>query len=224
MFKILNPNEPDHFEHLSQMHNLRHKIFIKNLKWQEGLKAHSQMEFDDFDHPNCRYLVRLNSKNHVDACTRLTLTCFPYLLAEVFGSYIQNEDVPRSPIIVETSRFCADSKSAPGNIAGLIMAAMLELGIKIGIKRYVSLSDIRIIPAVFKYGWNALALGPERKSGEHTCIALGYDVTEEYHRKVKNAVGVSSFLIDQDVSIHALGDILISSLQAVENNNFQTIH
>jgi len=59
MFKLLNPNEATHAEHLAQMHNLRYRIFYKNLNWRHGLRAVSQMEMDEFDHPNCRYLVRI---------------------------------------------------------------------------------------------------------------------------------------------------------------------
>jgi N-acyl-L-homoserine lactone synthetase len=197
MFKLINPSESEHFEYLSQMHHLRHKVFVQGLRWRDGIKSYSQMEFDDFDHPNCRYLVRLNDRNEVDACTRLTPTCFPYLLADAFGEYVQGE-IPKNSKIIETSRFCANADSAPDNVAGLIMAAMLELGINNHIQRYVSLSDDRIKPVVHKYGWYAVELGPRKKSGGITCVALSYEVTQEHLENVKKAVGFSGNLVEQD--------------------------
>jgi acyl-homoserine lactone synthase len=201
MFKLLDPNNPSDFEFLSQMHHLRHRIFVQNLQWRKGIRACSQMEFDDFDHSDCRYLVRLNSNHQIDACTRLTLTCFPYLLSDVFSDYIENISIPKVPTIAETSRFCADN-TAPTNAAGLIMAAMLELGIKAGINQYVSFSDARIKPVVLKYGWHATELGSRKITDGTVCVAFSYDVTEEYYKKVKKAVRISGDLIDCDVSIN----------------------
>jgi len=195
MFKLIDPNDESHFEYLSQMHHLRHKIFYKNLHWRDGIRAYSQMEFDDFDHKNCRYLIRVNEKDRVDACTRLTPTCFPHLLANAFNEYVELEPISQSITIVETSRFCADSDVAPSNIAGLLMAAMLELGMKSEIERYVSLSDARIKPVVLKYGWHARELGSQKKSGNDICVALSYDVNERHYSSVRKKLGITHSLI-----------------------------
>ena len=155
MFKVLSAaNMQECADEFASMHRLRHRVFIEELKWPVGfIRSVSGMEFDQFDIPFAHYIVRLNSEGQVDACTRLLPTTGPYLLGDVFSHLIQTIERPNSPAIWETTRFCADRRSAPKNIVGQLVAAMIEFGLAHGITNYVSVSDIRIEPLLRRHGW-----------------------------------------------------------------------
>lgn len=58
---------------------------------------------------------------------------------------------PCSPLVWETSRFCADRQTAPANIVGQLVGSMLEFGVAKGLTNYVSVSDILLAFGLFKH-------------------------------------------------------------------------
>lgn len=194
MFRFLNPTEEKDFNYLSQLHHLRYNVFYKSLGWRDGLQIHSMMEFDQYDHNDAKYLVRINDHDQVDACARLIPTNHPYLLGYSFGSYIEKGKVPTDNHTIEISRLCANPRTTPSNITGQLMAAFLEYALENNITSYVSLSDRKIIPVVRKFGWQANLLGDFHDTGTEISVALSYDVTKDYYENVCKVVGVGSLL------------------------------
>jgi acyl homoserine lactone synthase len=181
------------------MHRLRHRVFIDQLKWPLGaIRSVDGMEFDQFDNDNAHYIVRLNGNGDVDACTRLMPTTVPYLLGDVFSDLVQARPVPRCPRIWETSRFCADPATAPRNIVGQLVAAMLELALENGVTNYVSVSDIRIEPVLRRHGWPPQRLGEPRPTA--TDIAAGeiFEVSEAALERVRAKSGIPGPLLRAD--------------------------
>jgi len=165
---------------LASMHRLRHRIFIDHLKWPlDPIQSVNGMEYDQFDLPTAHYITRLNDTGEVDACCRLLPTEGPYLLADVFPHLIESGTPPHAPDIWEVSRFAADDSTAPRNIVGQLVAAMLEVGLAHHLRHYVSVSDIRIEPLLRRAGWNPRRLGATALTG--TDIAAGeiYEVSPQ---------------------------------------------
>lgn len=198
MFLHIPPIQQRTFrQELASMHRLRHKIFIENLKWPLGpIQAVNGMEFDQFDGPNAHYIVRLNDTGAVDACCRLLPTEGPYLLAEVFPDLIESGTPPRAADTWEVSRFAADAATAPRNIVGQLVAAMLEVGLANGLNHFVSVSDIRIEPLLRRAGWNPKRMGTTRQTTTDTVAAELYEVSRPALDRVRLKSGIPHALLN----------------------------
>jgi len=195
VYRLISSRNPADKYYLASMHNLRFRIFKERLGWLKG-ESISRMEFDEYDTDNAVYLVKIDPEDHeVCACTRLIQTTYPYLLANSFPHFVEKE-LPRSESCYETSRFAADvDKKQPFNITGELVAAMLEFGVAIGMRHYVSLSDIRIEKLLLRSGWDPTPLGPVGKTANEDSVAFIYTVNQEILGNVRLKSKVESDLI-----------------------------
>jgi len=195
MFKILSDGNRGTGRWLfASMHRLRHKIFIEEQSWPLGdICSLCGMERDDFDVPSARYIVRVNRQGDVDACMRLLPTSGPYLLGMKFGDLIQKIPKPNSPWIWEVSRLCADRKAA--NVPGQMMAAMLEFGLANGVTNYVSVSDVRMEPALQRCGSVFFRIGEPRRCGGDLIVGVIFKVGEAILHDVRRKSGISGPLL-----------------------------
>lgn len=194
MFKVITAaNAERNVEYLASMHYLRYRVFRRKLEWP--VSNFNYMEYDQFDNEDAVYLVHINSDNKVNACTRLIPSMKPNLLADVYPHLVADKKPPRAPDIWETTRFCADPESAPSNITGLLVAAMLEYGISIGLRHYVSVSDIRIEPLLRRAGWNPQRLGEPQSTGTDMAAAEIFEVSQLALNKVRLRSGIRGALL-----------------------------
>jgi acyl homoserine lactone synthase len=140
----------------------------------------------------------VNEDGDVDACSRLLPTNGPYLLGDVFGDLIQDIEKPHSPLVWETSRFCADRRTAPKNIVGQLVAAMLEFGLAHEITNYVSVSDIRIEPLLHRSGWHPQRIGEPKFTGTDMAAGELFEVSETALEEVRNKSGISGTLLSME--------------------------
>lgn len=195
------------------MHRLRHKVFIEQLCWPLGpIKVENGMEHDQFDLPSAHYIVRLNDQSEVDACCRLLPTEGPYLLGDVFPELIESGAPPRAPDIWEVSRFAADNSTAPRNIVGQLVAAMLEVGVAAGLRHYVSVSDIRIEPLLRRAGWDPRRLGIVRHTGTDYAAGEIYEVSGTALSQVYEKSKIAGPLL-QSVSLHDADGMMLPSCE-----------
>ncbi|TAH34796.1 MAG: conjugal transfer protein TraI [Alphaproteobacteria bacterium] len=185
------------------MHYLRYRVFRRRLEWP--VSNFSCMEHDQFDTEDAVYIVHIDEKDNVDACTRLLPTTKPNLLADVYPHLVDGE-VPKADDIWETTRFCADYETAPANITGLLVAAMLEYGIQLGLRHYVSVSDIRIEPLLRRAGWNPQRLGEPQPTGTDTAAAEIFEVSEDALAKVRMRSKIPKQLLN-DTPIYHLAPV-----------------
>jgi N-acyl-L-homoserine lactone synthetase len=214
VFKVLSAaNMQECSDDFASMHRLRHRVFIEELNWPVGIiRSVNGMEFDQFDIPFAHYIVRLNSEGQVDACTRLLPTTGPYLLGDVFSHLIQTIDRPNSPAIWETTRFCADRRTAPKNIVGQLVAAMIEFGLAHGITNYVSVSDIRIEPLLRRHGWESERIGEPWATGTDMAAGELFEVTWRILEKVRSKSGIEGPLLP------------VSMMPFIQRTTKQTVH
>ncbi len=179
----------------ASMHRLRHKIFIEEQSWPLGdICSLCGMERDDFDVPSARYIVRVNGQGDVDACMRLLPTSGPYLLGMKFGDLIQKIPKPNSPRIWEVSRLCAD-RGVATDVAGQLIAAMLEFGLAYGVTAYVSVSDVRMEPALRRCGSVFSRIGEPRRCGGDLIVGQIFKVSEAILRDVRRKSGIPGPLL-----------------------------
>jgi N-acyl-L-homoserine lactone synthetase len=197
MFLLLTPdNREQYIPHIKSMHKLRHQVFIDELKWPLGaIQSIDGMEFDQFDTTDAYYIIRLNDLGEVDACARLIPTTQPNLLCDVFPDLIQKIEKPCSDDVWEVSRFCAAKNSAPKNIVGQLVAAMLEFGLQVGMKNYVSVSDIRIEPLLRRYGWSPERISEPKNTGTDYAAGEIYPVTPHELANVRAKTSLTTPLL-----------------------------
>ncbi|MFN4310323.1 MAG: acyl-homoserine-lactone synthase [Ferrovibrio sp.] len=189
---ISKENAHLHWDALASMHQLRRSVFSERLGW--SVNVINGLELDQFDLPEAHYLVHYAPDGRVNACTRLLPTTGPYLLADVFPNLVEGK-MPRAHDIWESTRFCADQATAPANIAAILMAGMLEFGQSLGLRAYVSVSDIRMEPIMRRAGWNPIRLGGTMETGTDTAAAEWLEVSPEYMARVRRRAGAMSSVI-----------------------------
>jgi N-acyl-L-homoserine lactone synthetase len=199
MLKILCPDSPRDTQHLAEMHHLRYKKFFIELGWKEGLTIVNQFEFDCFDHGNTFYLVHTNDESDkVNALARLTPTIYPNLLMDIFKDNITLVEPERSCNVLEISRFCAESNTAPRNVMGQIIAGLLEIGLYYDINHYVSFSNTSIQPRSTRFGWPAQQTGDIVQIGKENAVSLKHDVRPEYYHAVYKGLALKRPILNED--------------------------
>ena len=207
---IFKGNRRKYYKELSEMHRLRHHLFVEKLGW--NLKTVNGMEFDQYDTDDSFYLIHKNSLGEVDACTRIIQTTQPNMLSEIFPYLISNNKPPKSPYVWETTRFGADTKTAPRNITGILIAGMLEFGIFMGAKNYVSVTNVPLEPLLKRAGWNPQRLGEPQIVGDDSDVLAAaeiYDVSHEMLNNVKRKSRILGKVISNldDLAINAYREV-----------------
>ncbi len=194
MLYVVGPENRDlYWKELASMHHLRTKVFKQALGWDVNIV--NGLEIDQFDIPEAYYLIYLDESGEVLGSTRLMSTDGPYLLGDVFSNLVQEIKVPRDTAIWESTRFCADPQKAPKNIAGVLMAGMLEFALYNGIRNYVSVSDIRMETVIKRAGWGTRRLGEPVSTGNEISAAEWFDISHADYESVKNKMGLSGPVI-----------------------------
>lgn len=202
---ITRDNAHLYYKELSSMHRLRHVVFKERLGWD--LKCVNGLEFDQYDTEDAVYLIHKDSAGEVNACTRLLPTTVPYMLEEIFPHLVEHKPMPKSYFVWETTRFGANTDTAPRNIVGILIAGMLEFGISMGIKNYVSVTDVPIEPLLKRAGWNPQRLGEPQYVGTDSLLPAAaeiYDVNHDLLANVKRKAGLNTHVIS---NLHQLPNI-----------------
>ena len=142
------------------------------------------LEIDQFDIPEAYYLIHRGDDGEVNGSTRLMTTDGPYLLGDVFPEMIKDQTPPRTNAIWESTRFCADNQTAPRQIAGILMAGMLEFALAMGIRNYVSVSDIRMETIIRRAGWATRRMGDVQSTGKEMSAAEWFEVSQQDYNNV----------------------------------------
>jgi N-acyl-L-homoserine lactone synthetase len=99
-----------------QLFSQRYEIFVRRLGWE--LPTRGFYEFDEFDHDGTAYILTLDEQNRLSGSCRMLPTTSAYMLSEIFGALLGNQPPPRSPGILELSRFCIDTDGRPARSPG----------------------------------------------------------------------------------------------------------
>src|SRR5258708_10662302 len=97
-----------HLDVLTAMYRLRRRVFKERLDWTVSVSG--DVELDVYDTLNPTHLVVMTSTNNVAGCVRLLPTTGPTMLADTFPILLGGGVPPRSERILESSRFCVDTR------------------------------------------------------------------------------------------------------------------
>ncbi|MCA6121278.1 GNAT family N-acetyltransferase [Bradyrhizobium sp. WSM 1704] len=165
-----------HLNLLTEMFRLRRRVFRDRLEW--NVSACGDLEIDIYDAVEPTYLVVFSQQNDVIGCVRLLPTTGPNMLADTFSVLLAEREAPRDAAVLESSRFCIDTKRATElgrnglNRATLILfAAMLEAMQARSARSIVTVTDTVMERILRRAGWPLERLAPPQQIGETNAVA-----------------------------------------------------
>jgi acyl homoserine lactone synthase len=160
----------DNADILDKMFHLRAKVFNDRLGWE--VKVSNNREMDRFDELNPLYVVETDDKRNVLASLRLLPTTGPHMLSDVFSELVEPESIIRSPRVLESSRFAADTEllghlpNGLSTVTGALLCATLETSRAAGIEFVISVYDVRIERILRRAGCGFERLCQPRRIGD----------------------------------------------------------
>src|SRR5215510_10510497 len=131
MIQLVQGDHPgENADIIDKMFLLRAKVFNDRLGWD--VKVSDKRERDRFDELNPLYVVETDEKRNVLASLRLLPTTGPHMLSDVFSELMAPDSIVRSPRILESSRFAADTEllghlpNGLSTVTGVLLCALLE--------------------------------------------------------------------------------------------------
>jgi len=164
-----------HLGLLAGMYRLRRRVFKDRLDWSVSVSG--DMELDVYDTLNPTYLIAL-SGDVVVGCVRLLPTTGPNMLCDTFPVLLGGQAPPRSAKILESSRFCVDTRLATGladnglnRATFMLFAAMIESLRAASAASIVTVTDTRMERILRRAGWPLERLAPPQRIGQTMALA-----------------------------------------------------
>lgn len=128
---LQTPEFGRHLDFLTSMYRLRRRVFKDRLDWSVSVSG--DLEIDIYDALSPTYLLALSEEWDVLGCVRLLPTMGPTMLADTFAHLLGKRAAPRDERILESSRFCVDtrhyaepSRNGLNRATFVLFAAMIE--------------------------------------------------------------------------------------------------
>ena len=208
-------------------HQVRYKA-LKSLGWKDPVFDHdTRIEYDDFDTPLTRYLIKRNNEGRVQGVVRINPTNHPYmLLKSEFESMVQPSDtLPRKKNIWEGSRIAfdpaLDKETRRRGVAELALAKG-ELMREMEIDSLVGMMPEYFWNSVFKKsGWHVKPLGQEVtfKDGS-SAMAAQYRIGDEALEIARAKLGIEGRILNTS-PLQVIGNFPPDQQPAASYNNIQ---
>lgn len=191
-----------HLDLLAAMFRLRRRVFRDRLDW--AVSVTGDLELDVYDALNPTYLVLMSGEREVVGCVRLLPTTGPTMLADTFPQLLAGLDPPRNSRILESSRFCIDTRLAAqpaGNglnrATFMLFAAMIEsLGL-LDADSIVTVTDTRMERILRRAGWPLERLAPPQRIGQTMALAGFLHGSRETLSSMYRQAGVEGPVLSQ---------------------------
>lgn len=186
---------------LDQMYRLRAKVFADRLGWQ--VEVVDGREIDQFDRLNPVYLLAIDDDGGVIGCARLLPTTGPTMLGQVFDRLLGADQVIRSPIVWESTRFCVDTsrlaERGPRSLArttAQLMAAEIEIGLSAGLRHIVTVVDLRMERILIRGGCPIERIGDVVQYGDIPTLAVLVPVNSETLSRICATNGIDGSCLE----------------------------
>ncbi|MCA1399518.1 acyl-homoserine-lactone synthase [Bradyrhizobium elkanii] len=203
-----------HIELLREMYRLRYRVFRDRLNWD--VSASGKLELDLFDTLGPDYLIALD-QGQVVGCVRLLPTTGPTMLAETFPALLGDRQAPRSERILESSRFCVDTRSGSaratngvGRVTFVLFAAMIEYLDAAGADAIVTVTDVRMERILRRAGWPLDRISPPQRIGETIALAGFLHRATETRLAMYERAGIEGPVLSEPALPRDLGTITLS--------------
>jgi acyl-homoserine lactone synthase len=178
---------------LDEHHQIRHRIYIEELRWRGLTPRSDKREYDQFDIAETVYLLGLE-QGHVVGGLRLVPTTGPHLIGDVFSRFASERGVPRRPDIAEWTRIFVvperRDEHSRSKIGSTVIASMIDYAIAEGLSGISVVMNTFWLPKFLKYGWRVRPLGLPDVHDDEWLIAVLIDVTPEALAGIRNACGL----------------------------------
>lgn len=189
---ITSDNYGTCLDELADMHRLRYRVFKQRLEWE--VQVSGDMEIDVFDALHPCYLLQRSTEGAVTGCVRLLPTTGPTMLTDTFGSLLNGEALPASPLIWESSRFGLDPDHAgPLASQGIakatyeLFAGMIEFGLSRGLTDIVTVTDVLMERILRRASWPLRRLGQPKAFGRSRAVAGYLEVSADSLGRIRTA-------------------------------------
>jgi acyl homoserine lactone synthase len=163
-------------ELIQRHHQLRARVFADRLGWEVSVVG--GYESDVFDQHGPTYILAISASGEVAGCARLLPATGPTMVTDVFPSLLPGGQLHSHSMMVESSRFCVDTKLAEGRGAGSfheatlsMFASIIEWSVENGFTEIVTVTDLRFERILARVGWPLQRIGEPRKIGVTMAVA-----------------------------------------------------
>ncbi len=164
--------------------------FRDRLKWDVAVDENG-FETDQYDALNPMYVIwELEDGSH-GGSMRIMPTVGRTMVNEHF-THLTGGVTITSPLIWECTRFCISPKSADKGalVAGGVMLAGHELGLRFGLESSVGVFDLRMRRIYKSIGWEPDVIGSAGEGRKRICVGL-WPFSEEIRARVAQNAGLS---------------------------------
>jgi N-acyl-L-homoserine lactone synthetase len=185
---------------LKSHHHLRARVFSDRLGWDVNVIDGS--ESDGFDRLKPTYVFALSGTGKVAGCARLLPALGPTMLVDAFPSLVPSGHFDAHAAMIESSRFCVDTKLGEGRGQGSVheatltmFAGIIEWSMANGFTEIVTVTDLRFERILSRVDWPLTRLGEPRKIGVTLAVAGTLPADREIFQKLRPTNYSSSFTI-----------------------------
>ena len=191
-----------HLDLLAAMYRLRRRVFKDRLDWSVSVSG--DLEIDVYDALCPTYLVVISSAGEVVGCVRLLPTTGPTMLADTFADLLDGQNAPSSERILESSRFCVDTKltaelaeNGLNRTTFVLFAAMIEALRAANAHSIVTVTDVRMERILRRAGWPLERIAPPQRLGPTMALAGFLHDSDEALASMYEHAGVSGPVLVQ---------------------------
>jgi len=174
----------DHADIFEQMYRLRARQFSERRGWR--VTVHDGLEKDRFDEMNPLYICVVTEARQLLASLRLLPTTGPHMLSDVFPEVMGDAGIIRHPLILESSRFCVDTKAATvfgsegiNLVTRELLHGLFSTAQSAGMQNIISVYDVYVERILRRAGCDFDRLGPVVKYDDLRTVAGLFDVNDD---------------------------------------------
>jgi acyl homoserine lactone synthase len=190
-----NRNFGQHLNLLTEMYRLRRRVFKDRLDW--AVSVSGDLELDVYDALNPIYLLVMSDEGNLVASVRLLPTMGPTMLADTFPALLGGQAAPHSEKVLESSRFCVDTKLASelaenglNRATFILFAAMIEGARAVEAESIVTVTDTRMERILRRAGWPLERIAPPQRLGQTMALAGYLQVSDQALAAMHHNAGV----------------------------------
>jgi N-acyl-L-homoserine lactone synthetase/ectoine hydroxylase-related dioxygenase (phytanoyl-CoA dioxygenase family) len=165
---------------LRAMFEARKRVFVDLLKWDVPVLA-GRFELDQFDDERAVYLVVADPEGAHLGSARLLETMRPHIL-DTFFPELCAAAPPRSPGILEITRFCLD-RGLPARerlaVRNRLVCAFVDYALQRGLTGFTGVAGMGWLQQILAFGWRCRPLGLPRTIGGRMLGALAIEIGPE---------------------------------------------
>lgn len=174
---------------LEGIYQLRARVFQDRLNWKVSvIGGRERDEFDDF---NPSYVVVLGDADDVIGAARLLPAQGPTMLGRTFPFLLQRGHLEAHPRMVESSRFCVDTRARTA-MRGLLheatlwlFAGIIEWAMSSSYTEIVTATDLKLERLLRHVGWPMQRLGEPRLIDQVESVAGVLPADDASFQKLK---------------------------------------